>query len=53
MSRTVFYALDPARLSEEQQELADLFAQLHALTSDQPDGLRGRVAHPRGDRRGQ
>ena len=38
MSRTVFYALDPTRLSGEQQELADLFAQLHALTSDQPDG---------------
>jgi hypothetical protein len=38
VSRTVFYALDPTRLSEQQQELADLFAQLHALTSDQPDG---------------
>jgi hypothetical protein len=38
VSRTVFYAVDPTRLGEEQQELADLFAQLHALTSDQPDG---------------
>jgi hypothetical protein len=38
MSRTVFYALDPTRLTEGQQELADTFAQLHALTSEQPDG---------------
>ena len=38
MRRTVFYAVDPTRLTEEQQELGDLFVQLHALTSDQPDG---------------
>jgi hypothetical protein len=38
VSRTAFYALDPTRLTDEQEELADLFAQLHALTSDQPDG---------------
>jgi hypothetical protein len=38
MSRTVFYAIDPARLTGEQEGLADLFVQLHALTSEQPDG---------------
>jgi hypothetical protein len=38
MSRTAFYALDPARLTEAQEELGDLFVQLHALTSEQPDG---------------
>ncbi|MDX6567526.1 MAG: hypothetical protein QOH15_104 [Gaiellales bacterium] len=38
MSRTVFYALDPTRLTDEDEELSNLFVQLHALTSDQPDG---------------
>jgi hypothetical protein len=37
VSRSSFYALDHARLPVEQQELADTFAELHALAGE-PEG---------------
>jgi hypothetical protein len=43
VSRSVFYALDPARLPVEQMELADTFAELHAL-SGEPEGLVVKIA---------
>jgi hypothetical protein len=44
VSRTAFYSLDPSRLGEDQQELADLFAQLHALTSGESGGPVTKIA---------
>src|SRR5664279_4184794 len=43
VSRTVFYALDPTRLRDGQEELGDLFVQQNALTSDQPDGAVSKI----------
>jgi hypothetical protein len=43
VASTAFYALDQERLPKEEWDLADSFARLHALTSDNPVGGVARI----------
>ena len=43
MASTAFYALDQERLPKEEWDLADSFARLHALTSDEAVGGVARI----------